>query len=89
MEKNNKNQNTSGSYQAVSSVASTQLPSNRQTNVVTQDAIEFGINASSGGNKNGVIHFQSHLKFKKLTFYEVIHEVIEPTLLSNLPKYIL
>jgi len=89
MESNNTNQNTSGSYQPDSSVVSTQLPSNRQTNVVTQDAIGFGMNASNRGNKNGLIHFQSHFEFEKLTFYKVLHEVIKPTLLSNLPKYIL
>jgi len=89
MESNNKNQSTSGSYQPVSSVVSTQLPSNGQTNVVTQDAIGIDMNASNRSNKNGVIHFQSHLEFEKLTFYKVIHEVIKPTLLSNLPNYIL
>jgi len=81
MANNNENQNN---------VVSTHLPSNKQMNVLTQeDAIGFGMNASNGRKKNGVTHFKTHLKFKKLTFHKVIHEVIKPTLLSNLPKYIL
>ncbi|XP_060875938.1 E3 SUMO-protein ligase PIAS1-like [Metopolophium dirhodum] len=82
MASDNTNQNASGSYQPVSSVVSSQSPSNRQTNVVTQDATGFGMNASNRGNKNGLIHFQSHFEFEKLTFYKVLHEVIKPTLLT-------
>lgn len=62
---------------------------NGQINIVGQDATGPGMNGSRGGNNNGVSQFSGDLQFENSPFYTVVHEIIKPTVLSKLSKYIL
>jgi len=81
---NNNIQFISGSYQPAGprTIVSSQFPSNQQINMVTQDAAGFDVNNSFTPS----LQTLAHLKFKKLPFYEVIDEVLKPTVLTGLER---
>lgn len=73
------------SYQPSGSrtIVSHQLPPNQQMNIVAQDALGLGTTASGNNSYTPSIETVAKLKYKKLPFYEVIDEVIKPTLLTG------
>jgi len=88
---NNNIQYISGSYQPSGprTIVSTQLSSNHQVNiVVSQDALGFDMKTSTSGNNSYAPSLETvaQIKFKKLPFYEVIDEVIKPTLLTGMDR---
>jgi len=72
-----------GNYQPSGSrtIVSHQIPPNQQMSIVAQDALGLGTTASRNNSYIPSIETVAKIKFKKLPFYEVIDEVIKPTLL--------
>jgi len=90
---NNHIQYVSGSNQLVRpqiivpSPRSSQMPSNQQNMYVRiQNTLRFDLNASTGRNNNALIpspQIVANYKFKNLPFYDVIDDIIKPTLLDG------
>ncbi|XP_022175000.1 E3 SUMO-protein ligase PIAS2-like [Myzus persicae] len=87
---NNNIQYISGSYQPSGprSVAPSHLSSNQQINGVSQDTLVYdNTRSSAGGNPPGNNPYTpspeivAKINFKKLPFYEIIEDIIKPTLL--------
>ncbi|CAH1738758.1 unnamed protein product [Aphis gossypii] len=64
-------------------IESNQLHPNQQMSIVAQDALEVGTTASGNNSYTPSIEAVAQIKYKKLPFYEVIDEVIKPTLLTG------
>jgi len=90
---NNQIEYVSGSYQPVRSriivppPIPSQMPSYQQ-NMYTmiQNTLRFVLNASTGRNNNALIpspQIVANYKFKNLPFYDVIDDIIKPTLLDG------
>ncbi|KAE9533463.1 hypothetical protein AGLY_009101 [Aphis glycines] len=74
-----------GNYQpsATHTIVSHQLPPNQQMNIVIQDTLRLGTTDNRNNSYIPSIETVAQIKFKKLPFYEVIDEVIKPTLLTG------
>ncbi|KAE9522407.1 hypothetical protein AGLY_017194 [Aphis glycines] len=74
-----------GNYQSsrTQTIVSHQLPPNQQMSIIIQDALGFGTTASGNNSYIPSVETVAQIKFKKLPFYEVIDEVIKPTLLTG------
>ncbi|KAE9524257.1 hypothetical protein AGLY_015296 [Aphis glycines] len=74
-----------GNYQPSGSrtIVSHQLPPNQKMSIVAQDALGLGTSASRNNSYVPSIETVAQIKFKKLPFYEVIDEIIKPTLLTG------
>ncbi|XP_025207609.1 E3 SUMO-protein ligase PIAS1-like isoform X2 [Melanaphis sacchari] len=88
---NNNIQYISGSYQPSgprTTIVSSQLPSNQQINMVSQDALGYDMKTSGSGNNSYTPSLETvaQIKFKKLPFYDVVDEVIKPTLLTGMDR---
>ncbi|CAI6362464.1 unnamed protein product [Macrosiphum euphorbiae] len=83
---NNNIQYISGSYQpsGLRSITSSHLSSSQQMNVVSQDPSGYDMKGTPVGNNLFISSPETValIKFKKLPFYEVIDEVLRPTLLQ-------
>ncbi|KAE9522001.1 hypothetical protein AGLY_017606 [Aphis glycines] len=64
-------------------IVSNQLHPNQQMSIVAQNALEVGTTASRNNSYTPSIEAVAQIKYKKLPFYEVIDEVIKPTLLTG------
>ncbi|KAE9522060.1 hypothetical protein AGLY_017546 [Aphis glycines] len=64
-------------------IVSRQLPPIQQMSVVAQDALRLGTTATRNNSCIPSIESVSQIEFKKIPFYEVIDEVIKPTLLTG------
>ncbi|KAL4091989.1 hypothetical protein QTP88_026583 [Uroleucon formosanum] len=82
---NNNIQYISGSYQpsGTRSITSSHLSSSQQMNVVSQDSLGYDMKGLPVGNNSYTPSPETvaRIKFKKLPFYEVVDEIIKPTLL--------
>lgn len=82
---NNNIQYISGSYQpsGTRSNTSSHLSSSQQINVVSQDSLGYDMKGLPVGNNSYTPSPETvaRIKFKKLPFYEVVDEIIKPTLL--------
>ncbi|KAF0747502.1 E3 SUMO-protein ligase PIAS2-like [Aphis craccivora] len=85
MDNNNIQYIAAGNYQpsGTRTIVSHQLPLKQQMNIVEQDALGLGTMASGNNSYIPSIETVAKIKFKKLPFYEVIDEVIKPTLLTG------
>ncbi|KAE9524003.1 hypothetical protein AGLY_015650 [Aphis glycines] len=85
MVKNNTQYIAADNYQPsrTSTTVSYQLPPKTQISIVAQDALGLGTSASGNNSCTPSIETVAQIKFKKLPFYEVIDEVIKPTLLTG------
>jgi len=85
---NNNIQYISGSYQPSGSrsITSSHLSSSQQMNVVSQDPLGYVMKGMPLGNNwyTPSPETLALIKFKKLPFYEVIDEVLKPTLLASM-----
>ncbi|KAF0752700.1 E3 SUMO-protein ligase PIAS2-like [Aphis craccivora] len=85
MVNNNVQYIAAGYYQpsGTHTIVSHKLFPNQQTSIVAQD--EFGLGTTASGNNSYIpsIETVAQIKFKKIPFYEVIDEVIKPTLLTG------
>ncbi|KAF0766272.1 Uncharacterized protein FWK35_00020237 [Aphis craccivora] len=77
---NNNIQNTAAGNRTIVSL---QLPLIEQLSIVAQDTLGLGTTASKNNSCTPSIETVAQIKFKKLPFYEVIDEVIKPTLLTG------
>ncbi|KAE9538038.1 hypothetical protein AGLY_006010 [Aphis glycines] len=59
------------------------LPPNQEMSIIEQDALGLGTMASGNNSNTLSIETVSQIKYKNLPFYEVIDEVIKPTLLTG------
>ncbi|CAH1738378.1 unnamed protein product [Aphis gossypii] len=59
------------------------LPPNQEMSIIEQDALRLGTMASGNNSNTPSIETVSRIKYKNLPFYEVIDEVIKPTLLTG------
>ncbi|XP_060872489.1 E3 SUMO-protein ligase PIAS2-like [Metopolophium dirhodum] len=87
---NNNIQYISGSYQpsVPRSITSSHLSSNQQMNVGSQDPLGYDMKGMPGVNNSFTPSPETiaQIKFKKLPFYEVIDEVLQPTFLAGTDK---
>ncbi|KAL4104149.1 hypothetical protein QTP88_019462 [Uroleucon formosanum] len=93
---NNHIQYASGSHQPVRpqiivpSPCPSQMPSNLQNmDAMKQNTSELVFNASTSGNNNAFIpslQVIANYKFKNIPFYDVIEDIMKPTLLDGLDK---